>query len=60
MFLDRGQEARRAVTWESVLLVGEAETVAAARSWHEAIWTRGFHVREPRHDAEGGPAIRSG
>lgn len=46
-------EARRAVTWESVLLVGDAETVAAARSWHEAIWMLELHVREPRHDAEG-------
>ncbi|MGW2706215.1 hypothetical protein [Streptomyces sp. NPDC001340] len=46
-------EARRATLWESVLLVGDAETVGAARSWHEAIWTLELHVREQRHDVEG-------
>ncbi|MET8133097.1 hypothetical protein ABZV24_14260 [Streptomyces sp. NPDC005251] len=39
-------EARRATLWESVLLVGDAETVRAARSWHEAVWTLQLHVRE--------------
>ena len=37
-------EARRATLWESVLLVGDAETVTAARSWHEAVWTLELHV----------------
>jgi hypothetical protein len=46
-------EARRATLWESVLLVGDAETVAAARSWHEAIWTLELHAREQRQDAQG-------
>ena len=46
-------EARRSTRWESVLLVGDAETVAAARSWHEAIWTLELHVREQRQDPEG-------
>ncbi|MFD9487378.1 hypothetical protein [Streptomyces sp. NPDC059991] len=46
-------EARRAMHWESVLLVGDVETVAAARSWHEAIWMLELHVREQRHDAQG-------
>ncbi|MFE2569677.1 hypothetical protein [Streptomyces mirabilis] len=46
-------EARRATRWESVLLVGDAATIAAARSWHEAIWTLELHVREQRQDAEG-------
>lgn len=45
-------EARRATLWESVLLVGSSETIAAARSWHEAIWILEVHVREQRHDAE--------
>jgi hypothetical protein len=46
-------EARRATLWESVLLVGDAETVTAARSWHEAVWTLELHVREQRQDAQG-------
>ncbi|MGW2235383.1 hypothetical protein [Streptomyces sp. NPDC001759] len=46
-------ETRRATIWESVLLVGDAATVTAARSWHEAIWTLGLHVREERHDPAG-------
>ncbi|MET9407459.1 hypothetical protein ABZX90_17105 [Streptomyces sp. NPDC002935] len=46
-------ESRRAAVWESVLLVGDVETITAARSWHEAIWTLELHVREQRHDAQG-------
>lgn len=45
-------EARRASLWESVLLVGDAETVVAARSWHEAIWTLELHVREQSREAD--------
>ncbi|MGW4443953.1 hypothetical protein [Streptomyces sp. NPDC004682] len=45
-------ETRRATTWESFLLVGDAATVTAARSWHEAIWSLALHVREERHDAD--------
>ncbi|MEU9453620.1 hypothetical protein [Streptomyces sp. NPDC048277] len=46
-------EARRATLWESVLLVGDAGTVVAARSWHEAVWTLELHAREQRDDVEG-------
>jgi hypothetical protein len=30
--------AARAVAWETVLLLGHPETVAAARNWHESVW----------------------
>lgn len=45
-------EARRASLWESVLLVGDVETVVAARSWHEAVWTLELHVREQGREAD--------
>ncbi|MFG3099348.1 hypothetical protein ACGFZL_02245 [Streptomyces sp. NPDC048182] len=45
-------EARRSQRWESVLLVGDAATVAAARSWHEAVWTLEAHAREQRREPE--------
>jgi hypothetical protein len=31
-------EAERASAWESVLLMGDPQTVAAARAWHQTIW----------------------
>lgn len=31
-------EDERARAWEAVLLLGDPETVAAARTWHEQIW----------------------
>ncbi|WP_199885580.1 hypothetical protein [Streptomyces sp. CB00455] len=45
-------ESRRATEWESVLLVGDATTIAAARRWHETIWTVELLVREAPGDAE--------
>jgi hypothetical protein len=45
-------ESRRATEWESVLLVGDAATIAAARSWHETIWTIELLVRQGTVDAE--------
>ncbi|WP_329573887.1 hypothetical protein [Streptomyces sp. NBC_01361] len=39
-------ESRRAAEWESMLLVGDAPTIAAARKWHEAVWTIELLVRE--------------
>ncbi|MFI6055494.1 hypothetical protein ACIBCO_36090 [Streptomyces violascens] len=39
-------ESRRAEEWESVLLVGDAATITAARRWHETIWTIELLVRE--------------
>ncbi|MFJ9641527.1 hypothetical protein [Streptomyces sp. NPDC101206] len=44
-------ESRRATEWESVLLVGDAETIAAARRWHETIWTIELLVREAPAEA---------
>jgi hypothetical protein len=32
------QAGGRARAWESVLLLGAQETVAAARAWHQAVW----------------------
>ncbi|WP_308312429.1 hypothetical protein [Streptomyces sp. ISL-11] len=45
-------ESHRATEWESVLLVGDAATIAAARRWHETIWTIELLVREGPVNAE--------
>ncbi|WP_327250211.1 hypothetical protein [Streptomyces sp. NBC_01244] len=45
-------ESHRATEWESVLLVGDAATIAAARRWHETIWTIELLIREGSVDAE--------
>lgn len=45
-------ESHRATEWESVLLVGDAATIAAARRWHETVWTVESLVREGHVDAE--------
>lgn len=45
-------ESLRAAEWESVLLVGDAATIATARRWHETIWTIELLVREGPVDAE--------
>lgn len=29
---------KRAIAWETVLLLGHPETVMAARNWHETVW----------------------
>jgi hypothetical protein len=31
-------DGARARAWESVLLLGDPQTVAAARAWHQAVW----------------------
>ena len=31
-------DTKRAALWETVLLLGHAETVIAARNWHESVW----------------------
>ncbi|MEU5879085.1 hypothetical protein [Spirillospora sp. NPDC047279] len=46
-------ESRRAAEWESVLLVGDAATVAAARAWHESIWSVEKYARGMKDDPEG-------
>ncbi|MHA4818227.1 hypothetical protein ACXZ65_28140 [Streptomyces aculeolatus] len=45
-------ESLRATEWESVLLVGDPVTIAAARRWHETIWTIELLIREGPVDAE--------
>lgn len=52
-------ESRRAAEWESVLLVGDAETIGAARAWHEAVWNLELYARGLRENPAGwGSAIR--
>ncbi|MEU3662296.1 hypothetical protein AB0E77_21450 [Streptomyces sp. NPDC032940] len=46
-------EDRRAAEWESVLLVGDAETIAAARTWHEAVWNVELYARGAKDDLAG-------
>ncbi|GAA2995450.1 hypothetical protein GCM10020229_04980 [Kitasatospora albolonga] len=53
-------ESRRAAEWESVLLVGDAETVAAARAWHEAVWNVELYARGLRTDPDGWAAAEQG
>jgi hypothetical protein len=43
-------DAVRAVAWEKVLLLGNPETVAAARSWHESAWRLEWFVRDNHQD----------
>ena len=37
--------AARASTWETVLLLGHPDTVAAARNWHESVWRLEWFAR---------------
>ncbi|MFB8204418.1 hypothetical protein [Kitasatospora purpeofusca] len=46
-------ESERAAEWESMLLVGDAATVEAARSWHEECWNLELYARGLRSDAAG-------
>ncbi|MFD9518037.1 hypothetical protein [Streptomyces sp. NPDC059979] len=46
-------ESRRAAEWESVLLVGDAEAIGAARAWHEAVWNVELYARGLRDDPAG-------
>lgn len=46
-------ESRRASEWEAVLLVGDAETIGAARSWHEAVWNLELYARGLRENPDG-------
>jgi hypothetical protein len=45
-------EEKRAVAWESVLLLGDPETVAAARAWHQQIWRLIWFAQGRLTDAE--------
>jgi hypothetical protein len=46
-------EVQRTAEWESVLLVGDAETVAAARAWHESVWKAEMYARGLKDDPAG-------
>lgn len=46
-------ESRRAAEWESVLLVGDAETIGSAREWHEAVWNLELYARGLREGSDG-------
>ena len=41
----RGLTAERTAKWESVLLLGNPETIAAARAWHRNIWHMEYFAR---------------
>lgn len=45
-------DGERARTWERVLLLGAPETVAAARSWHQAVWRLGWFAKGRITDAD--------
>jgi hypothetical protein len=38
-------EDERGARWETVLMLGDAETIAAARTWHECAWKLGWFAR---------------
>jgi hypothetical protein len=42
----------RAAKWETVLLLGNPETIAAARTWHRDVWQVEFFARGERTDAD--------
>jgi hypothetical protein len=46
-------ESKRAAEWESMLLVADAGTVAAARTWHEAVWGLELYARGLKDDPGG-------
>jgi hypothetical protein len=43
-------ETERALSWETVLLLGEPATIAAARAWHEQAWRLERMLREDQPD----------
>jgi hypothetical protein len=49
-------EGERTRAWESVLLLGDPETVAAARAWHQEIWRLVWYARGRLTDASEWPA----
>jgi hypothetical protein len=53
-------DAIRAGAWERVLLLGNPETVAAARTWHESAWRLEWFVRDDRQtDPDSWKTVRS-
>ncbi|MBT2397807.1 hypothetical protein J7E89_17965 [Streptomyces sp. ISL-100] len=45
-------ESKRSAEWESVLLIGDADTVKAARAWHESVWNYELYARGRQADSE--------
>lgn len=43
-------ETQRALKWETVLLLGEPSTIAAARTWYEQVWRLEHILREEEPD----------
>jgi hypothetical protein len=43
-------ETERALTWETVLLLGDPATISAARAWHEQVWRLERLLRADRPD----------
>jgi hypothetical protein len=43
---------RRTAIWESVLLMGDPATIAAARAWHRGVWQVERFARGERTDAD--------
>lgn len=43
-------ETERALKWETVLLLGDPATIAAARAWHEQVWRLERILREETPD----------
>lgn len=51
-FVDLAEgETRRAAQWETVLLLGEPSTIAAARAWSEQVWQLEHILRADQPDA---------
>jgi hypothetical protein len=46
-----GLEADRAACWEAVLLLGDTDTIRAARDWHRAVWRIEFYARGLLNDS---------
>lgn len=42
----------RTAKWETVLLLGNPETITAARAWHRHVWQMEFFARGERADAD--------
>ena len=48
-------EGERARTWEPVLLLGDPETFASARVWHQAVWRLMWFARPVDGNGSVGP-----
>ncbi len=46
-------ESKRSAEWEAVLLIGDVDTVKAARAWHETVWNFELYARGQRTGSEG-------